>query len=130
MLAATGRGLADWQAATPPPLIPPNAAHRVVIDAPPDLLAARIAQRFDAMLATGALDEARAVLPHWAPKAPWARAIGAPELIAHLRGQMTLAETRDAAIIATRQFAKRQRTWFRNRMKGWDRLNPIPSDSR
>lgn len=114
---ATGRGLAAWQAETPPPLIPPSSAHCLLIDVPPVDLAARIAARFDAMLAAGALDEARAALPHWAPAAPWAKAIGAPELIAHLRGQMTLAEARDAAVIATRQFAKRQRTWFRNRLR-------------
>ncbi|MEO1331796.1 MAG: tRNA (adenosine(37)-N6)-dimethylallyltransferase MiaA, partial [Pseudomonadota bacterium] len=48
-----------------------------------------------------------------------AKAIGAPDLIAHLRGEITLQAAREAAIIATRQYAKRQRTWFRARMGGW-----------
>ncbi|MGR3453380.1 MAG: tRNA (adenosine(37)-N6)-dimethylallyltransferase MiaA, partial [Pseudooceanicola sp.] len=43
----------------------------------------------------------------------------APELIAHLRGEMPLDAAREAATIATRQYAKRQRTWFRARMKRW-----------
>jgi tRNA dimethylallyltransferase len=81
------------------------------------------------MLREGALDEARAALPHWpASDAPgpmplWTRAIGAPELIAHLRGQMSLAEAEAAATLATRQYAKRQRTWFRSRMAGWHRVD-------
>ena len=98
----------------------------------PDWLNARITRRFDAMLAEGALDEVRAALPHWpapaaGPTVPrtdplWTRAIGAPELIAHLRGQISLVDARDAATLATRQFAKRQRSWFRNRMKTWQPL--------
>ncbi len=58
-------------------------------------------------------------LPIGMPHAPSSRAIGAPELIAHLKGEITLDEARTAAIIATRQYAKRQRTWFRARMKAW-----------
>lgn len=59
--------------------------------------------------------------------APWTRAIGAPELIAHLRGQITLDQARDAAVLASRQYAKRQRTWFRARpgarMETWRALD-------
>ncbi|AUH35513.1 tRNA (adenosine(37)-N6)-dimethylallyltransferase MiaA [Paracoccus tegillarcae] len=122
VLQNTGRGLADWQADTPPPLIGADQATRIVLTADRDWLADRIAQRFDAMLAQGALDEARAVLPDWRSEAQWARAIGAPDLIAFLRGEQTLAEARDHAIIATRQYAKSQRIWFRNRMKAWTPL--------
>jgi tRNA dimethylallyltransferase len=71
------------------------------------------------MLARGALDEARAELSHWQPSRPSAKAIGAPELIAYLRGQITLDEAAGAAKIATRQYARRQRSWFRNRMTSW-----------
>ncbi|MBC7132492.1 MAG: tRNA (adenosine(37)-N6)-dimethylallyltransferase MiaA [Roseovarius sp.] len=117
--AATGRGLAAWQDATPAPLLPLEAVTPLLVDAPKDWLDPRIARRFDAMLAGGALDEARANLAGWDAARPAAQAIGAPELIAHLRGEMTLPEARAAAITATRQYAKRQRTWFRARMKGW-----------
>ncbi|MFB2531899.1 tRNA (adenosine(37)-N6)-dimethylallyltransferase MiaA [Paracoccus sp. p3-h83] len=122
VLTATGRGLADWQADTPPPLLTPGSALRLVIDTPPDALAHRIAARFDAMLAAGALDEVRANLHHWDATQLWAKAHGAPELIAHLRGQITLDQARDRAVIITRQYAKRQRTWFRARMGDWRKI--------
>ncbi|MEQ9160040.1 MAG: tRNA (adenosine(37)-N6)-dimethylallyltransferase MiaA [Roseovarius sp.] len=120
---ATGRGIATWQDETPPPLLPPEACARLVVDAPKDWLKPRIERRFDQMLEAGALDEARANLPGWNPAHLSAKAIGAPELIAHLNGEISLAQAREAAIIGTRQFAKRQRTWFRARMKGWQRLS-------
>lgn len=120
---ATGRGIAAWQDDTPPPLLPPEACARLVVDAPKDWLNPRIERRFDQMLDAGALDEARANLPGWNPAHLSAKAIGAPELIAHLNGEISLAQAREAAIIGTRQFAKRQRTWFRARMKGWQRLS-------
>jgi tRNA dimethylallyltransferase len=121
---ATGRGLAAWQDATPPPLLPLERAQPLLVEAGKDWLNDRIARRFDAMLAEGALEEARANLPGWDPALPSSRAIGAPELIAHLRGEMTREEARAAATIATRQYAKRQRTWFRARMKAW---RPLPA---
>ncbi|MCD1626981.1 MAG: tRNA (adenosine(37)-N6)-dimethylallyltransferase MiaA [Paracoccaceae bacterium] len=123
----TGRGLADWQDDTPPPLLPLSQATAILFDAPKDWLNARIVQRFDAMLAGGALDEARANLDSWNPDDLSAKAIGAAELIAHLRGKITLDQARDRATIATRQFAKRQRTWFRARMGAWQAYRPEPA---
>jgi len=67
----------------------------------------------------GALAEAGAMLPQWDPSRQWAKAIGAPELMAHLKGQATLAEATERAIIASRQYAKSQRIWFRGRMRDW-----------
>ena len=119
VLHATGRGLAAWQDATPPPLLPPDACTQLLVEAGKDWLNARIARRFDAMLAAGALDEVRANLARWDAARPASKAIGAPELVAHLRGEITLDEAREIATIATRQYAKRQRTWFRARMKTW-----------
>lgn len=120
VLRATGRGLAAWQADTPPPLIAPAAAQRLVMVADRDWLAERIARRFGQMIAEGALDEARMQLPAWNPARQWARAIGAPELIAHLRGETDLDTATRLAIIATRQYAKAQRSWFRGRMRDWE----------
>ncbi|SHM23652.1 tRNA dimethylallyltransferase [Roseovarius litoreus] len=119
---ATGRGLADWQDDTPPPLLPLDHCTALLVEADKDWLTPRIERRFDAMLRAGALDEARANLAGWQPDLPSSRAIGAPELIAHLRGDTSLDAAREAATIATRQFAKRQRTWFRARMSGWHRI--------
>ncbi len=122
VLQATGRGLAAWQDATPPPLLPLAAATPLLVEAPRDWLTPRIERRFDLMLTAGALEEARANLAGWDASLPSARAIGAPELIAHLRGEISLQEARRRAIIATRQYAKRQRSWFRARMRGWERV--------
>ena len=122
VLRTTGRGLASWQDETGPPLLPLSRAQPLVIDAAREWLEERIVRRFDRMLEAGALDEARANLPLWDPALPSMKAIGAPELIAHLRGEMTLDQARAAAILATRRYAKRQRTWFRSRMARWPRI--------
>lgn len=124
----TGRGLASWQDATPPPRLALEKVQPILFDAPKDWLNARIARRFDAMLTQGALKEARDNLDGFSTNLPSAKAIGAAELIAHLRGEMTLDAAREAATIATRQFAKRQRTWFRARMKSWTRHHPETAD--
>ncbi len=121
---ATGRGMAAWQADTSAPLLPLCDAQTLVLQPTVPWLDARIARRFSVMLDEGALDEARAALPHWQADRPWARAIGAPELVAHLRGESTLNAARDAAILASRQYAKRQRTWFRTRMAEWTTVVP------
>ena len=107
---ATGRGMAAWQADTSAPLLPLCDAQTLVLQPTVPWLDARIARRFSVMLDEGALDEARA--------------IGAPELVAHLRGESTLNAARNAAILASRQYAKRQRTWFRTRMAKWTKVVP------
>jgi tRNA dimethylallyltransferase len=119
---ATGRSLAEWQDMTPPPLLPLEQCTPIVLNAERDWLNARIDRRFDLMLKGGALEEARAMEPHWNPAHLSAKAIGAPQLIAHIRGEITLGQARDAARIASHQYAKRQRTWFRARMGGWHPL--------
>lgn len=116
---ATGRGLAAWQDDTPPPLLPLADTYAIRVDANRDWLNARIAQRFDLMLAHGALDEARANLPRWNPALLSFKAIGAPELVAHLQGEISLEDAREKATLATCRFAKRQRTWLRSRMSAW-----------
>lgn len=124
VLQATGRGLAEWQAHTPPPALPLARAVPILVDMPKDRLVARIERRFDAMIARGALEEVAAMRARYDPNLPSCRAIGVPELMAHIRGEMTLDEARSRATIATRQFAKRQRSWFRARMRGWHRVAP------
>ena len=125
VLHATGRGLADWQDQTPPPLLPLARAQAFVVDAPRAWLDPRIEARTNLMLADGALDEARRNLPAFTPDRPAAKAIGAAELTAHVAGQMALDEARERIVTATRQYAKRQRTWFRNRMRHWQ-VVPVP----
>ncbi len=124
VLTATGKPLADWQENTPPPLLPLSDTLPIVFDVPKDWLNARIARRFNLMLEQGALEEAEANLATYDPTHLSAKAIGAPELIAHLRGEIDLETAREQATIATRQFAKRQRTWFRSKMKTWHHYTP------
>lgn len=123
VLKNTGKGLARWQDETPPSLLRPQDAKCFVIDAPKDWLTPRIEQRFGMMLEAGALDEVRANLDGWDPSLPSSRAIGAPELVAYLRGELDMDEATEAACIATRRYAKRQRTWFRARMKSWQNIS-------
>lgn len=123
VLRATGRGIADWQDDTPPPLLPLDRASAFVVEAPKDWLTPRIETRFRQMVASGALDEARANRPGWTPQRPSAKAIGAAELMACLDGEISLDTAIERATILTRQFAKRQRTWFRARMGHWTQIS-------
>lgn len=122
----TGRGLAEWQAKTPAPLLSTANCVPIVLDVDKDWLWSRIIRRFDVMLHTGALEEVAAMQDHYDPALPAFRAIGVPELMAYLAGTVTLDEARNRAAIATRQFAKRQRTWFRSKMSDWHKVTPQP----
>lgn len=124
VLEATGRGLADWRRRPGAPLLAEDAL-RYVLEVDTSTLDARIAMRFDKMLAAGALEETAAFLDAGLSlDAPAGRALGARELAAHLGGEISLDAARAAAILASRRYAKRQRTWFRNRFAAWERLDP------
>lgn len=128
VLQTTGKGLAAWQDATPPPRLPLEEAQAFVIDAPKDWLTPRIAARFGHMIDTGALEEAARNAPLFTKDRPSAKAIGAAELVAHVRGEMSLDDAIDRAVIQTRQYAKRQRSWFRANMRDWHRLDPARAE--
>lgn len=117
--AGTGRGLAAWQDETAPPLLAPAAFTGIVLDSPKAWLTPRIEARFDAMLRGGALEEARAMQDRFDPALPSCRAIGVAEAMGVITGKMRHEQAVESATIATRQYAKRQRTWFRARMGDW-----------
>ena len=119
---ATGRGLSEWQADPATPLLPLAQCTALLVEAPVDWLATRIAARWETMLEEGALAEVRAARTALPPDAPAWKAIGARELAAHLDGAITRDEATRRAVIATRQYAKRQRTWFRARMEAWHKM--------
>ena len=112
---ATGRPLSLWQKAEAEAV---RWRFITVLLAPErGWLRARIENRFDAMLSAGVLAEVRAVFdrapdPRW----PGLKAHGAPELFGHFRGELSLDDARRIAIDHTRQYAKRQMTWFRHQM--------------
>jgi tRNA dimethylallyltransferase len=118
VLEGTGRGLAAWWAETPPPLV--GDAEKVLIAPERDVLYARCDTRFDLMIKGGVLDEVRAMMSRDLPlELPAMKAVGAPELFAHVRGELTLDEAAERAKQATRNYAKRQMTWMRNQMSDW-----------
>ncbi len=117
----TGRALSDWQAH--PGVTPLSGWRGVVLDPPRAALYAACDLRLSAMLQAGALDEARALLARELdPGLPVMKALGAPELIAHLRGDLSLEQALETARQSTRRYAKRQTTWFRNQTPDWPRL--------
>ncbi len=119
---ATGRSIRQWQADTPPPLLPLDDCTALALMPDVDWLSTRIAQRFDVMMDMGAKAEAKNMAPIWDPTAPSSKAIGAAEMIQMLNGEITADSAKEAVIIATRQYAKRQRTWLRSRMKRWHQI--------
>jgi tRNA dimethylallyltransferase len=111
----TGRPLSDWQAGARSPS--PWRFAMILLAPERGWLRDRIEKRFDAMLGGGVLAEAKAVFDRRPdPTAPGLKAHGAPELFRHFRGELSLAEARQIAIDHTRQYAKRQMTWFRHQM--------------
>ncbi|WP_170348475.1 MULTISPECIES: tRNA (adenosine(37)-N6)-dimethylallyltransferase MiaA [Ruegeria] len=120
---ATGRSLSDWQAETPPPVLNLTDTVPIVFDVDKQWLLDRITRRFDLMLDSGALQEVEAMRDLYDPTLPAFKAIGVPELLAYLDGHLTLDAAKERATIATRRFAKRQRTWFRARMKNWNQID-------
>jgi tRNA dimethylallyltransferase len=95
---------------------------RFVIDVPRAELRTRIDTRFRTMLAEGARREA-AALKGLDPSLPAAKILGLRELWALQDGALSQAQAIELAVTATRQYAKRQSTWFRNRMTDWARLD-------
>lgn len=119
----TGRPLSRWRADTRPLLAPGAWAGRVV---EPDRarLYAACDTRVDQMLAGGALEEVRRLIARRvSPELPAMKAVGARELAAVLSGELDLDAATAAMRQATRNYAKRQLTWFRNQTPGWPRVS-------
>jgi len=95
----------------------------------PDDLRRRIDVRVDTMFASGLVEETRELLKHGLEENKTAmQAIGYRQVVEHLRGERSLAETIELVKIKTRQFAKRQLTWFRRQLDPeWIELQPDES---
>lgn len=114
----TGRPLSELQGAQSRQRFPWRVLKLALLPADRAPLHARIAERFDAMLRAGFLDEVRALRARGNLHAdlPAIRAVGYRQAWQHLDGQFDVAELRDRGIFATRQLAKRQITWLRSEL--------------
>lgn len=121
VLEATGRPLSAYQADPPQPAIR-AAFQRVVIEPDRADLYNRINARLERMVSSGGLEEVAALKGrHLDPSLPVMKALGVPELMAHLNGEVSLVAAIDRARMMTRRFAKRQLTWFRGQASQWPR---------
>jgi tRNA dimethylallyltransferase len=117
VVLATGRSLLAWHQAGNPAVLDPARAVKIFLVPDRDDLMRRIDARFDAMIAAGALEEVRALAARGLNSdLPAMKAHGVPRLISYLRGETTLADAVAAAKRETRQYTKRQATWFRNQL--------------
>ncbi len=125
VVLATGRSLASFQGERKPGPLGDCRLLRLFVMPERDAVRARIDRRFEAMMAQGALDEVAALRERRLdPLLPVMRAHGVPGLIAHLDGQISLAEAVARGQADTRAYAKRQVTWFRHQMAGWHAVAP------
>jgi tRNA dimethylallyltransferase len=129
VLDASGRSILEWQATEGRPLIDRATARFIVIEPERSLVVQRIESRFDAMIENGAMEEVRQLAAlQLDPDLPAMRAIGVRELMAAQAGAIALDEAIARAKIGTRQYSKRQATWFRNQFgPEWQRVGSAES---
>ena len=121
VLRSTGRGLNSWHNETPKPTLDLRMCKAILVHGEVSIINKRITKRFDLMMEKGLIQEAESNLANWNKFHPSSKAIGAKELIAFLNNHISKDQLREQIIIATRQYAKRQRTWFRSKMKNWEK---------
>ncbi len=129
VITGTGTSLAEWQRrpVTTPVLSTPW--HGFVLRWPREDLYRRCDQRLAQMLEAGALDEVSELAKmNLDPSLPAMKALGVPELIRLSRGEVGREAALQAAQQATRRYAKRQMTWFRNKMCSWTGINSQDSE--
>jgi tRNA dimethylallyltransferase len=125
VVLATGRSLLDWHDDNKPPRLDLARAVKVFLSPDRDELSRRIGARFDAMIEAGALEEVRALAARRLdPSLPAMKAHGVPWLIRHLAGEIPLEEAAERAKLETRQYTKRQATWFRNQLPEFEWVAP------
>lgn len=130
VVRSTGRSLAEWQADRVGGIAGIVQLHPLILLPPRDWLYERCDRRFALMLDHGALAEVEALLARQLdPALPVMRAIGVPEIAALLNGEIDRAEAKSRGAQATRNYAKRQYTWFRNQPpQDWPRAESFDYD--
>ena len=130
VVRSTGHPLAAWQAAKTGGIGGKVMLHPFVLLPPRAWLYERCDRRFSQMLESGAVEEVQVLLERSLdPDLPVMRAIGVPEIAAWLRGEITREEAETRGAQSTRNYAKRQYTWFRHQPPAdWPRAENIDYD--
>ncbi|MBU1315267.1 MAG: tRNA (adenosine(37)-N6)-dimethylallyltransferase MiaA [Alphaproteobacteria bacterium] len=131
VLEVTGKSIADFQEKRGPMIVDPERALKIVVLPDRAVLRERIDRRFGEMFEAGAVDEVKALLAlRPDPDVPAMRAIGVAQIADMLDGRMSAQDVVERSSALTRQYAKRQMTWFRNQMdESWKRINPADPQS-
>jgi tRNA dimethylallyltransferase len=125
VMLATGRSLYDWHGDNKPAIVDLAGAAKVFLMPEREALLKRIDARFDTMMTSGALDEVRALAARGLdPSLPAMKAHGVPWLIRYLKDEIALAEAVEGGKRDTRQYTKRQGTWFRNQLPEFEWVEP------
>lgn len=115
VVRSTGRALAEWQKVKVGGIGADIRLSPMILLPPRDWLIERCDRRFDTMMELGAVAEVETLLTrHLHPDLPVMRAIGVPEIAAYLKGDSKMDDVVAKGQLATRQYAKRQYTWFSN----------------
>ncbi|QPB21802.1 tRNA (adenosine(37)-N6)-dimethylallyltransferase MiaA [Rhizobium sp. 007] len=129
VVEATGQSILRFQGQAGPLIVDPARAEKIIVLPERAVLHQRINGRFEKMLEQGAEDEVKSLLAlGLSSERPAMKAIGVSQIAAMLKGEMTRSQVIEKGAAATRQYAKRQMTWFRNQMdESWKRLtSPQP----
>jgi tRNA dimethylallyltransferase len=125
VVLATGRSLLLWHDENMPAGVNAALAAKIFLMPDRDALLRHIDARFDAMMAAGAMEEVRALAARRLDaNLPAMKAHGVPWLIRHLKGELSLAEAVEGGKRDTRQYTKRQATWFRNQLPDFAWVEP------
>lgn len=125
VIESTGRSLSLWQQETGAPRIAAETALRIVLSPDRSALDLRIARRLEVMLEEGAAEEAKRLVARGLPAGmPIMKAVGVVAFAAWTRGEIVREEAVERTRLDTRRYAKRQSTWFRNRMADWLHVAP------
>jgi tRNA dimethylallyltransferase len=125
VVEATGRGLAEWRDEPGVPALNSGDYRAIFLETDREALGRRIDGRFDKMLAEGAIDEVKKLKErNLDPRMPAMKAHGVPWLIKYLNGELSLEDAAMQGKRDTRQYAKRQETWFRNQLPEFRWVKP------
>ena len=121
----TKKSIFDWQKNTKNNLKDINFK-KIFLNFPREVLLVKIEKRFKKMVDQGAIIEAKKFKKLGVSKILTSNNIlGLKEIMSYLEGKMTLKEAVERSIIRTRQYIKRQMTWFRGQMKDWNEFNDL-----